>query len=398
MCDLSTKKTFPPDPSFAEEEKAAFENGHGSDVYSCGHEEGCRCFHRGDPRFRRVHSEACYSCQHPREKQTAAPTLQQQDEAEQKRRERDRDRIIALLLLAFLVDSEINAAQIAGSISLWRSHVGGSHRSLIQAGIPVPDTRWTFDDQTQSYRSAAGTTVNQNALKQITLNFTQSVGDDLRALAREGFKETSPNATPPADPPHTAPKWATDFARIVRQAGIAITAAASGGVLNLTPTVRGRLEGDPADPREPGTDSPPTLAFTEDRLAKFAADVAVAEERAETEEIVARRAEMYASFLNGVFEDAKRESHRNARDADGTAVFQYEQNVLGNADHCRDGYDKQGNFVTDGCIEITAAGWKPIGSFPPPGQRTCQMNCKCHMRYAITPPDAEMLKMAEGIT
>lgn len=323
-------------------------------------------------------------------KQAATPTLQQQSEDEQARREKERDRIIALLLLAFAYDEEITPDQVSAATDLWRSHVPKLYGSMLMAGSS--GSGWTFNQTTQSYRSAAGTTVNQNALKQVTLNFTQSVGDDLRTLAREGFRETSPNATPPGDPPHVAPKWATSFARIVRQGGIAITAAASGGVLGLTPTVRRRLEGNPRDPRDPEQDSPPTLAFTEDRLAKFAGDVAVAEERAETENIVASRAEMYAAFLNGVFEDAKRESHRNARDADGTAVFLYERNILGVADHCRNYDDPRGNKITEGCIEVTAAGWKPIGTLPNVGERTCKSRCLCSMQYSIMPPDVAMLK------
>jgi hypothetical protein len=31
------------------------------------------------------------------------------------------------------------------------------------------------------------------------------------------------------------------------------------------------------------------------------------------------------------------------------------------------------------CLTLTAAGWRPIGSMPPPGERTCLYNCRCRL-------------------
>lgn len=49
------------------------------------------------------------------------------------------------------------------------------------------------------------------------------------------------------------------------------------------------------------------------------------------------------------------------------AVF--ERNKLNPAEHCR------------GCLAADAAGWVRIGTLPPPGQRTCRGNCRCHLIY-----------------
>ena len=46
-----------------------------------------------------------------------------------------------------------------------------------------------------------------------------------------------------------------------------------------------------------------------------------------------------------------------------------EKSILGAADHC------------DGCVEAASAGWSPIGSLVPIGQRQCLANCHCTMSY-----------------
>lgn len=47
-----------------------------------------------------------------------------------------------------------------------------------------------------------------------------------------------------------------------------------------------------------------------------------------------------------------------------------ERRVLGMAEHCAD------------CVAYAAMGWQPIGTFPPPGEKSaCGMNCYCTMEY-----------------
>lgn len=49
---------------------------------------------------------------------------------------------------------------------------------------------------------------------------------------------------------------------------------------------------------------------------------------------------------------------------------QYEENVLGDAEHC------------GGCVEETAKGKVPIGTLVPVGQRTCLSNCRCVLIFS----------------
>lgn len=45
------------------------------------------------------------------------------------------------------------------------------------------------------------------------------------------------------------------------------------------------------------------------------------------------------------------------------------RNILGIADHCT------------GCLDATAAGWQPIGTLTPIGERDCLSHCKCSFQY-----------------
>lgn len=81
------------------------------------------------------------------------------------------------------------------------------------------------------------------------------------------------------------------------------------------------------------------------------------------------RSDLYASSARGMFEDV---SGYNARVYQGKTE---ERRVLGNADHCRtDG-------ELEGCLELAAKGWQPIGSLPPIGKSPCRSNCKCTKVY-----------------
>jgi hypothetical protein len=55
--------------------------------------------------------------------------------------------------------------------------------------------------------------------------------------------------------------------------------------------------------------------------------------------------------------------------------FVEERRILGAADHCNDSAQRQG------CLELAAMGWQPIGTLPEIGGATCHQNCRCHFVY-----------------
>ncbi len=53
-----------------------------------------------------------------------------------------------------------------------------------------------------------------------------------------------------------------------------------------------------------------------------------------------------------------------------------ERRMLSIAEHCKS------DRGMEGCVELAARGWVPIGSLPPIGNTPCLMNCKCHYIFA----------------
>jgi hypothetical protein len=119
------------------------------------------------------------------------------------------------------------------------------------------------------------------------------------------------------------------------------------------------IEGEPQ--------TPPGLSYSIDRLYDFARDATAADA---TEDQVIYRSGLYAAASNGTFEDVKRESHRGVVDDKGRLKYLFERNMLGSEDPCLPGP------FTDGCGELTRAGWVPIGSMSLPGTRSCKMSCR----------------------
>ena len=91
------------------------------------------------------------------------------------------------------------------------------------------------------------------------------------------------------------------------------------------------------------------------------------------------RSDLYASAARGTYEDM------------GTYVNQVyggrtqERRVLGDAEHCRTVRTRAeavlGQPGLEGCVELAAKGWQPIGSLPKIGQSPCRSNCKCTKIY-----------------
>lgn len=98
---------------------------------------------------------------------------------------------------------------------------------------------------------------------------------------------------------------------------------------------------------------------------------------------IAARMKLYWAYGNSLFEEVKRRSHEEAKGYDGKRQTWLERNILGpNENHCHSNQNKPG------CVELTALGWRPIGTIPPPGSRVCAVNCKCRTEYRAIDPDS----------
>ena len=91
------------------------------------------------------------------------------------------------------------------------------------------------------------------------------------------------------------------------------------------------------------------------------------------------RSDLYASAARGTYEDT------------GTYVNQVyggrtqERRALGDAEHCHTVRTRAEAVMAqpglEGCVELAAKGWQPIGSLPKIGQSPCRSNCKCTKIY-----------------
>ena len=244
------------------------------------------------------------------------------------------------LLLALIGIGDIEAARY-----LWETHVPRTLR-----GLPSGEG-WEWDDQRQLYLSRTGRAVGGQELKSIASGFSLSVENDLRADASNMAVGTVP-----------IDQWQRAAADTVKDLNIAEAAVAVGGFAKLSPKMLERVQGVP--------EQPPGVAFSLDRLYSFAHDVAEKAERADTEAAIVQRAGLYANASQTTFEDAKRESHKDATDDQGRPVYLYERNILGilrtNA--------KPGHGVHRrlSCSDDTEMGWRADwDSSALPGLRTC---------------------------
>lgn len=83
------------------------------------------------------------------------------------------------------------------------------------------------------------------------------------------------------------------------------------------------------------------------------------------------RAKMYAAAAYGSQQRGTASGHRESD------RYNYEKNVLGDADHCID------------CEYLSFRGVVPIGQISainPPGTRVCKVNCRCHIEFYIEKP------------
>lgn len=266
--------------------------------------------------------------------------MRAQDAAARRRRRED------LLLLALLLASDEDAAA-----RLWDLFAPPAYRGLLRA-TPIEDVSretgnlpplW-FDIATQRFgisrRGFISPATLRNAVDAFVSAAQRAMADGLRRV----YAGTMDLAA-----------WQTSVEQMMRQIALAIAMAAAGGAGRVTPEQLKRA-GD-------------GLLFPLERLTRFVGQIGA---RVVTQAAAIRRAMMYPSAIAtgaGGFDDIGGMAHK-------AVGFNQEINVLDPfADHCRP------TEFTEGCVEVTAAGWQPIGSLPRPGERTCRFNCKCHLEY-----------------
>lgn len=218
---------------------------------------------------------------------------------------------------------------------------------------------WTWDAVAQGYRSTrTGELLSAAEVKKVALEVVEKSEKNQRAISILLLANVA--------------AWLPVAAAALKTEYIALTALGSGGFANIPPSTINHIEGDP---NRPG----PTLGYSLSRLLALGRQLAAGAISGAT---ALARIPAFAAAGNGIFEEARRESHRVAREADGGPAHWLERNVLGDADHCHTVKASMRSTGTPGCPELTALGWVPLGTLPPPGERTCHQNCKCHLEYS----------------
>lgn len=114
-----------------------------------------------------------------------------------------------------------------------------------------------------------------------------------------------------------------------------------------------------------------------DFLRNFANEIASGQQRLDGTARV--RTDLYAQAARGTFEETRR---RYERLKNG---MEEEARILGEADHCSSDDDPNGE--REGCLELAALGWQPIGTLPKIGNSVCITRCHCHFIYRKRGPD-----------
>lgn len=268
-----------------------------------------------------------------------------------------------LLLLLFTADDLDEAA------AFWAATAPQEYAGLLK------HDGFTFDQTTQKYLDSDNQPVPDADLKTAYL--------ETLAVAVSGMEA---NAMKMADGKFPLASWQTSQAQAIKKLYTAGAALGAGGIDRLT-------NADLANVKEGVGGSGLSDAIA--RLKKFGEQIEE-KEAGSTSQIV-NRAGQYASPAHGLYELTKRAAHARATDKFGRVIQWEERNVLGIADHCH----TKGDVL--GCVEVTEAGWQPLGSLPLTGLRTCGPACRCSMESRVKPePDsmamsaAYMVKLADG--
>lgn len=269
----------------------------------------------------------------------AEATLESEIARRGEAQERDRDLILLLALIA--------RRDILLAIQLWDALMPPRWKGLLEAqafenvrdedDLPLV---W-FDIRTQRYGLGNRGFITQPALFQAI--------DTFREKAAERMRES---VVPMYEGAIEIGQWQEAREQDLKLITIAVVAVALGGVSQLNQAAQASAS--------------KSLTYHLERLTKFAEQI---EEGFVMFEAARRRAALYpASIVAENFDS-------NRRDSAIAAGFKEEINVLADSEHC------ETTPVTAGCADLTELGWVDIGTLPPPGKRTCSMNCKCHLQF-----------------
>lgn len=246
---------------------------------------------------------------------------------------------------------DISADDIGLAIVLFYDEVPDHFNGILTNG-----NGWSWDATSQRFIGPSGSPLSDSDLKSLAILFALAVEHDMREMAQKVANGTI-----------TIEEFQAWMAQETKNLYVALAALGAGGADQLTAEQLEAVRGEAS--KAPG------LAFSLARLQLFAAAIASGDDG--TVESIINRAAAYADSSTSIFEGAKRISHTNVVDDKGRPLYAFERNILGEADHCSPGPD------TEGCPELTDAGWVPIGTMPLPGLRTCRQNCKCRMQYSL---------------
>lgn len=255
--------------------------------------------------------------------------------------QRQRDRDTADALASLLSGTRYGADDALAAVKMWRLHADPRFHGLLTG----EGFRW--NPIKQQYVAKSGKPITAKQLKDISLAFSEAVAEDVES----------------------SPEKKKNRRGLLIGFYIAMAALAAGGFRRLIGNLIQHHRNAPSIENSLGY-----LGKLEQKIEQGTAGSPAQ---------IAARMQLYWAYGNSIFEEVKRRSHEEARGYDGKKQTWLERNVLGEAErHCHT------NDKTPGCIELTALGWRPLGTIPIIGTRTCKMGCKCSIEYkAIDPGD-----------
>lgn len=265
----------------------------------------------------------------------------------------DEKKLLALLLLD---DDDYTRAE-----RRFERHVPPAYRGIITGD------GWTYDPGAGHYVRRNGRVLDDQDLKSIMLLFVLSEEHELEDAAESMVRGDV-----------TVEQWQLNAAQIVKDTYTASALVAAGGADRIEPADVTAIIGKPETDETPGTGLTDAL----ERLDEFGKQV-ISHDAGDSP-VVIRRAGLYAKPANHTFEVIYQVAQGRRKGLDGNTLVLQERNILEpGAEHCTN------SEFTDGCWELTNAGWVEYGSMSLPGERTCKYGCKCHMQYRVKPPKDE---------
>ena len=261
-------------------------------------------------------------------------------------------------------------------LALWRRHVGHAYWSLLVTG-----DGWEFDPDTQSYVSDHGIRLGPNELRGLALTFSGGVESDLKDNMAEFLRGDI-----------SLDEWHERAQERIDDEFLLLAALGAGGFQELTSEDIAEVAGQAGNEETPGTGVAEALErldrFKEQLIAPKSEETKQKEAQtgerqvgeAGSESDVIRRAGQSADPGYPIYEKARTASHERLATARGIKIEM--RSILDpdpSVKHCRS------DEFNEGCIEVAAAGWMPIGSLPPIGTRVCNVSCRCSMVYRALP-------------